>query len=268
MSHAHDIRGFEIVRRLPAAEARQGVAVDAQHIYAIGNHAIGKYDKNSGTRLAGWQERADGRIVHLNSGVVRKRKLHCAHSNYPSVPMVSSIEIFATESLEHIASHDLGTFEGSATWVDRHADSWWVAFANYAGKGGQPGRGPEATSLMRFDDAWNTLARYSFPPPVVTRFGTRSNSGGAWGSDGLLYATGHDAAEIYVLRLPRAGTVLELVEIVPAAIEGQGIAWDPGARDMLWGILKSAREVVALHRSSHRSPTAHPSPTVNNVQRE
>lgn len=239
---------FAVVRRIPAAEARQGVAVDQKYFYAIGNRVIGKYDKRTAALIRRWEAADDEPIVHLNSGAVIDGKLYCAHSNYPGVPMSSSIEVFDTDTLSHLHSHAFGVFEGSATWVDRHDGSWWVAFANYEGKGGQVGRGPEATSLVRFDSSWNVEARYRFPAEIIERFGTRSNSGGVWGTDGLLYATGHDAAEIYVLELPETGTVLDLVEIVPAAIEGQGIAWDPTSSGALYAALKSAGQIVIVQR--------------------
>ena len=41
-----------------------------------------------------------------------------------------------------------------------------------------------------------------------------SNSGGTWGDDGRLYATGHDEGEVFALSLPTAGSVLELQEPV------------------------------------------------------
>ena len=40
----------EELRRFKAAEANQGVAVDAEFFYAIDNHAIGKYRKDTGAR--------------------------------------------------------------------------------------------------------------------------------------------------------------------------------------------------------------------------
>ena len=46
------------------------------------------------------------------------------------------------------------------------------------------------------------------PKPVLDSFEEMSNSGGSWGPDGLLYLTGHDPAEIYNMRLPKAGSVL------------------------------------------------------------
>jgi len=233
------------VRRFRAAEARQGVAADAHHVYAIDDRRIGKYAKRSGERVAGWNAPEGGGFVHLNGGVVLDGRLYCAHSNYPGIPMLSSIEIFDTASLAHVASHGFGIFQGSATWLDRRDGAFFVAFANYAGRGGVPGRGPEWTSLVRFDARWRPQGGFGFPPALVSRFGTRSSSGGAFGPDGLLYTTGHDAREVYALRLPRAGGALELVEILPAPAAGQGIAWDPAEPGLLWMIEKSSREVVA-----------------------
>jgi hypothetical protein len=243
-SVAESGRRFEVIRRFAAEEARQGVAVDAGHFYAVDNRRIGKYDKRSGERRATWSERGNGPILHLNSGVVIDGKLYCAHSNYPAVPMASSVEIFDTHTLQHVGSHSFGIYEGSATWIDRRGDSWWVAFAHYEGKGGVAGKDPAWTSLLRFDAEWRRLEGFVFPPQVIERFAGRSNSGGAWGPDDLLYATGHDAAELYVLRPPKGGSVLELLAILPIEAAGQGIAWDPAEASVLYSIVKSRREVV------------------------
>jgi hypothetical protein len=64
------------------------------------------------------------------------------------------------------------------------------------------------------------------------------------GPDGLLYATGHDEAELYVLRIPKTGPALEFVEVLPVIAEGQGIAWDPSDPSVLYTILRNTREVV------------------------
>lgn len=237
-------RRFEEITRFPAPEARQAVAVDERHFYAIDNHAVSKRDKETGREVARWAGADGGPVIHLNSGVVLDGKLYMAHSNYPAVPMVSSIEVFDAARLEPVGSHSFGIYEGSATWVDRHDGSWWVAFANYSGRGGQPGRGSGWTTLVRFDDQWRRLAGYTFPPEVVRRFGEMSTSGGTWGPDGLLYITGHDESEVYALRLPRSGSVLELAETIPAPAEGQGIAWDRGRPGVLYTIRRSTREVV------------------------
>jgi len=157
-------KGFEEIRRFTAIEARQAVAVDGRYFYAIGNRRIGKYDKHSGQRVGTWEGPRDGPIVHLNSGVVLDGLLYCAHSNFPGLPMVSSIEIFQTETLEHVGSHSFGMVGGSATWIDRRDGYWWVAFAHYAGRGGEPGKGPEWTTLLKFDQQWHRVGGYNFPP--------------------------------------------------------------------------------------------------------
>jgi len=237
-------RRVEEIRRHRVPEARQGPAVLGAYFYAVDNRRIAKYRRETGERVAAWQGPEDGPIVHLNAGIVIDGVLYAAHSNYPDVPMLSSIEMFDPVTLEHTGSHSFGFYPGSATWVDRKDGFWWVGFANYEGRGGAPGRPPSYTRVVKFDDDWNEVERFAFPPEVVERFGTRSNSGGSWGPDGRLYATGHDEPELYVLRLPEAGSMLDLVEIVPVPAEGQGIAWDRDDPGVLLTLLRESTEIV------------------------
>ena len=41
-------RSAEVLRRYSAPEARQGVAVDRDHVYAVAISTIAKYDKKTG----------------------------------------------------------------------------------------------------------------------------------------------------------------------------------------------------------------------------
>jgi hypothetical protein len=238
-------------RRFPAAEAHQAVAVDATHFYAIDSAAIGKYDKTTGARDARWTESPAGPLQHLNSGVVVDGLLYCAHSNYPEVPMASSIEIFDTRTMTHTESHSFGIFAGSATWIDFRDGAWWVVFALYNHKGTEADRDNRWTSLVRFDREWRRTAGWVFPDTVLQRFAPYSSSGGSWGADGRLYVTGHSEPELYVLRLPRAGATLELVDTLPAPSHGQGIAWDRSrAQDrILYTVDRPAHEVIVLELS-------------------
>lgn len=232
-----------LVRRYPAPEARQAVAVDATHFYAITNAWIAKYEKETGRRAAEWKGAPGGPIRHLNSGIVLDGKLYCAHSNYPETPMVSSIEIFDTATLRHVGSHSFGFGHGSATWIDTRDDAWWVTFAHYAGKGGEPGRGPEYTVLVKYDREWRQVESWAFPPAVIARWDGMSSSGGTWSRDGRLVTTGHHSTELYILRLPTTGAVLELDAIVPFESEGQGIAIDPTS-GLLWSIQRKTGDVL------------------------
>jgi hypothetical protein len=90
---------FVELRRLPAAEANQGVAVDADHYYAISDAALGKYRKSDGALVARWVAPADSGIRHLNAGVVVAGRLYCAHSNFPFKPDESSVEVFDVATL-------------------------------------------------------------------------------------------------------------------------------------------------------------------------
>jgi hypothetical protein len=231
----------ELVRRYDAPEANQGVAVDARSFYAIGNSEIGRYDKATGRRTGGWV--GDPKVFpHLNSCAAVGPELVCASSNYPATPMTSTVEVFDRARLTHIRSIPLGRQAGSLTWLVQKDGAWWAGFANYDGRGGEPGRDHTATALVKFDKAWRPIARWSFPKAVLDRLAPRSASGGVWGDDGLLYVTGHDAAEVYVLRVPAAGEVLEQVATIAVPVEGQAIAMD--ARRMLYGISRKNRQVV------------------------
>ena len=127
------------IARYPAAEARQGAAADKDHFYAVVNTAIGKYRKRDGELVAQFQRPRNGLIRHLNSCYAESGSLYCANSNFPEIPMASSIEVFATENLSHSYSYSLGVLEeGSLTWFDRLGDGWIAGFAHY-----DEGRRPE-----------------------------------------------------------------------------------------------------------------------------
>lgn len=230
--------------RLHAPEARQGVAAAGRFVYAIDNSAIGKYDVATRMRVARW--RGDPRrFRHLNSCTLVGRTLVCAGSNYPDVPMSSTVETFDAQTLRHISTRDLGRGHGSLTWLDLHDGSWWACFANYDGKGGEPGRDHRSTKLVRYSPDFVEQGAWLFPEEVLRRMAPRSSSGGAWNVDGLLYVTGHDAPELYALRLPEKGGRLELVAIIPTVTGGQAIDWDPKDPRTLWSIDRRTSEIVA-----------------------
>jgi outer membrane protein assembly factor BamB len=236
----------EVIGRWPAPEANQGVAVDARHFYAVGNSVIAKYDRRTGSKVAEWSGEP-ARFPHINSCAVIGRELICAASNYPAVPHVSSVEVFDPRRMVHLRSVALGPHQpGSLTWVDHRDGAWWAAFANYDGRGGEPGRDHRYTTLVKFDDHWRRLEAWSFPPTVLARFAPRSTSGGAWGADGRLYVTGHDHTEAYVLGLPKGGAVLEHLATIEIPVEGQAVAFDRSAGRVLFGIRRPVREVVAM----------------------
>ncbi len=235
----------EPLAAFPAREAGQGAAVDAGHFYAIVNTAIGKYDRTTGERVGGWSIERGGPIVHLNSCYARENRLLCAHSNFPQLPMASSIEIFDTERMVHVASESLGLRDGSLTWFDRHDGSWWAGFAHYDDKGGMPGRDHRFSNVARFDDDWQLLEQWLLPESVQARMAPHAASGGAFGPDGLLYLTGHDRKELYAVQAPKMGVRLEHVATISVDLEGQAFAWEPGSR-VIWGISRPNREVRAF----------------------
>ena len=180
------------IREFQVEEAKQAVAVDARHFYVINNSTIRKYLKSTGALVGTWDGTKQG-IVHLNSGVVLKGKLYCANSNYPGQPMTSSVEIFDVGTLRHTGTHSFGIAQhGSLTWLDQKDGYWYVGFAEYSGRNASAGRDGRWTSLVKYDRHWRQLEAWVYPPNLLERFAPMSNSGGAWGRDGLLYITGHD----------------------------------------------------------------------------
>jgi hypothetical protein len=231
------------VAEWPVPEASQGVAVDGGFFYTIDDRVVAKYEKKTGLLVKRWEGDRSGPIIHLDGGVVRGGRLYVAHSNYPAWPMTSSLEIWDTATLEHIGSRSFGINWGSLTWVDFHAGHWWMVFANYDQPIG-PNRTPYghkvATQLIKFTEDFVMVEAWTMPKGVLDRFGLMSNSGGSWGPDGFLYLTGHDLGEAYKIRLPKAGSVLELVATIPLGIRGQGIAWDRSDVGVLYGVVRAA----------------------------
>lgn len=234
------------LRRWHVMEANQGVAVDAQHFYGIGNHALVKHRKDTGERVAEWFGPRGGPIVHFNAGWVEDNRLVIAHSNFPQLPMASSLEIHDTRTLAPTENHSFGIRLGSLTWAVRHDGFWWACFANYNDNGTTPGFDQRWTFFAKFDDNWQQLESWLFPPQVIATWGDSASSGGDWGDDGLLYVTGHDAAELYVLRLPKQGVTLEYVTTIDVPFEGQSWAWDrsvAGER-IIYGISRAQQQVI------------------------
>lgn len=237
---------FTELRRVPAVEARQGVAVDRDHFYAISNFAIGKYRRDTGAKVDSWAGEEGKPFTHLNAALIVDGLLYCAHSNYPGVPNRSSVEIWDPSTLRHVRSIDFGETDGSLTWVDRRSDGWLACFTHYGKKGGLPGRKPEDTWMAEYDRDWQQQDRWAFPNELLTHLGARGYaiSGGAIGPGGHLYVTGHDEPELYVLRFPVEGRRLEWIATVSVPAEGQAFSWDPVEPDVVHLILKRTREII------------------------
>ncbi len=237
-------RRAEEIRRIPAGEANQAVAADDRHLYAIDNHAIGKYVKRTGERVAEWRCERGQPLIHLDSGVVYDGVLWCTHSNFPGVPMTNSIETWDAATLEHTGSYSFGVMGGSATWMDFYEGSRYVTFGHYRNDADEADRDPRWTMLVQFDDDWGRRQAWVYPAELVSKLGNYSISGGVFTPEGKLYCTGHDNAEVYVLTFPEGGSTLVLEETIPMPMHGQGIALDPADPALLYGIDRPRREIV------------------------
>lgn len=234
----------EELRRFKADEAKQGVAADSEFLYVISNVTIGKYRKTTGEKVAAWKQEKGGPLSHLNAGIIRAGKLYCAHSNFPTIPSTSSVEIFDPQTMQHVGNVSLGIAPGSLTWVDFRDDHWFACFAHYSKDRPRTGRGPESTEVVRYDREWRRTLGWVFPPAVIEVFGGSSCSGGAFGPGGSLFVTGHDAQTLFVMEFPKAGAILNLADRIPISAEGQAFCWDPQDQNVLYSLVRSTGEVV------------------------
>ncbi len=246
----------EQVTRHKAQEAGQGAAADADYFYAIVNSVIGKYSKATGEFLDRWIGSRGGPIRHLNSCFAETGKLFCANSNFPEIPMASSIEVYATETMEHVQSLSLGVLEeGSLTWFDHLGDGWIAGFAHYDESGGLAYKDHSFASIVRYDSNWRRQGGWMIPESVMQRMKPHAASGGALGPDGLLYLTGHDRTEMYVMAAPVMGPKLVHVATFAIELEGQAFAFDKSASTpTVWGISRPNREVRAFQLPSIELP--------------
>lgn len=214
------------LRVYEAPDARQGVAADAEHFYAVNNTVVAKHELPSGRLVDRWAGQPNGPIRHLNSCLADAARLWCANSNYPATPMASSIEVFDTKTLDHAESHSLGLLdEGSLAWFDRYRAGWIAGFAHYDGSGGVSFKNHTFSSIVTFDAEWRRTGGWLFPASVLERMAPYAASGGAIGPDGWLYLLGHDRPEMYVVGRPKMGPTLVHVATVDLEAEGQAFSW-------------------------------------------
>ena len=81
------------------------------------------------------------------------------------------------------------------------------------------------------------------PPTLVERMAPNAASGGALGSDGLLYLMGHDLPEMYVLARPPMGPYLLHIATIAIDVEGQAFAFDDASPRHVCGISRPNRQI-------------------------
>ena len=239
---------YKVVEAFDCPAATQGVAADGEFFYAIGNQRIEKYTKK-GERVASWYEPDESLIKHFDGGIIIDGLLYCSHSNFPEVPMASSIEIFDPKTLQHVRTVSLGLDNGSCTWVVRGEDCWYVGFAHYDRSGGNAGgevlKDASWTQIVEYDNDWHRTQGWILPKELIDRLRPHSISGCLY-IDGKLYCTGHDAQKLFVLEFPKYGMRMRLTDEIAIPFKGQGIALDP--QGYLWGIDRKTKQVL---KASH-----------------
>ncbi len=248
--HADEWISTEL-RRYSAPEAKQGVAVDQTYFYVIDNRQIAKYRKDTGEKIAHWEDEKGGRFIHLNAGIVIDDKLYCAHSNFPILPDVCSVEIWDTATMKHVKSVSLPDPPGSLTWAIPHKGLWYTCFAHYKKRNGSAA----GTRVVSYDADWKPLSSWTFPADLIEQFRGGSSSGGGFDEQGRLFVSGHDEKELYLIELPTDSRELHWITRVPVTAPGQAFVWDfsPSQEGAVWGIDRKAKEVV-VSRVVHKTP--------------
>jgi hypothetical protein len=223
------------IGRIATEHANQGAAADGEFVYGISNEAVAKLDRKTGQLVA----LSEGKAKHLNAGVFVDGKLILAHSNYPRQPESSQVMSLDLASMKLTVVHDFGESDGSLVWVLRHEGHWWANFAFYRDE-------KEQTYLARFDDDWNELQRWTYPPELLEELGAYSVSGGVW-RDGVLLVTTHDDKFLFRLKVPADAKRLELLGSEKIAFTGQGFAEDPTTGGLV-GIDRGRRQIVFVEQ--------------------
>lgn len=247
-----------VLKTIPC-KASQGVAVGEKYFYAISNTTITKHDKATGKLIASWQadkkKKAYEHFKHLNSGTVIGGRLYCAHSRYSIDPNANTVEIWHTEKkkLEHEETIHMPRKHGSFTWIDRHRDgSWWMCYAVY---GGNKNSNTKLVKYQYENKKFIEVESWSFPKEVIAHWGSKSCSGGSWGPDGYLYATGHDHAQADVLEIDAMNKLKYVRTESGVGFFGQAIAWDRSSkRPILWGIVKNKNISLTLIPNAEKQP--------------
>lgn len=244
LSLAVSAQGYRTVKTYPCPEAKQGVAVDGSHFYAIANHTIAKYDFD-GKKVAVWNEDDPSLIKHFDGGIVIDGLLYCSHSNYPDIPMASSVEIFDTKTMKHVRTVSFGIDTGSCTWVVKGGKNFYVCFAHYDRNGWKCGgemlKDNSWTQIVEYDENWQRRQGWILPAELLEELHPNSVSGCIF-KDGKFYCTGHDAKKLFILEFPPYGMRMRLTGTVDMPISGQGIAMD--SKGNLWGIDRKKKTVI------------------------
>jgi hypothetical protein len=240
-------------------KASQGVAVDSKYFYAISNTKITKHNKETGVQVVVWEadhkNAALAHFKHMNSGTVIDTKLYCAHSRFPVAPNDNTVEVFLIngDTLKHEATIHMPSNYGSLTWIDKKDDdSWWMCYAVY---GKTENKKTKLVKYHRENGKFIEKQNWTFPQDTVASWSNMSCSGGSWGPDGNLYVTGHDRAEVYVLKIDSTDTLHQIRTLPVSGIFGQAIAWDRPPKQptqpTLWGIVKNkhvSRTLINMSR--------------------
>ncbi len=222
-----------IVKTFKVKEAKQGVAIDAKHFYAISNSHIGKYKRKTGEKVLS----KSMPFKHLNGGKMIDGDLVVVNNPTGKSARSNALVWLDPTTLNVIDILQLPQIRGSLTWADWAWNKWWVCDAWY-------GKDAKKTTIYCFNEDWILEGYWRLPKQVIEEISPYSLSGGEWFGEWLC-VSGHDKPEMYVLELPTDKIHAKLLKTVPVCFDGQGFSFDRGKKHTyVWGIRRKDSVVV------------------------
>lgn len=233
-------------------DAYEGVAVGKDFFYAINTKSISKHKIDNGEHVKTVVFTNHPRIKHLNSGVVLGNRLYVCNNPDDVLFSYNTIEVFDL-NLEFQYYIEVTGNTGSLIAIDYFDNRWWTCFSHYKDHARytiiaemyfpRPDLSTAGQTNEKDLVRWHIRNRYYFPNDIVNR--SNAISGFSFGPDGLVYATGKDCNELFVLHLHRSSPIMSLDRIIKLDIDGQAIDWDR-KRKKLYGIHRGLQKVIVF----------------------
>ena len=210
----------------------QGVIVDKNFYYLVYSKGILKF--NIKTNQFNKSTKYNKNLKHLNGGIIYNNMLYL--TNNPKNGK-NSLEIFDKE-LNYITSIKLDKLKGSLTWIDFYKGYFFGLLAYYKDE-------VKKTRIVKFDNQFNIIKQWKIPKSILNRLYPNSISGGQFNkTSGILFLTGHDKKEIYLMNL---NNNLKYIKTLKTSIAGQGISFDKNNDKYLWGIDRKNNKIIKSH---------------------
>lgn len=203
-------------------EAKNGVALDGKHFYAISNSCIGKYSRKTGKKVLSKQFP----FKNISGGTFVNGDLVVINNSSKSGNILIWLD---PDTLDIIDTMPVPQVSGTLSWIDWAWDKWWVCDAFFK-------KNVKETSIYCFNQDWVLEGYWKLPKSIVNEIKPESLLGGAWFGE-YLCVMSNDNPEMYILELPEHSLYAKLVKKVQVCFDGRGFALERGKGNVYaWGV--------------------------------